>query len=101
MMVGASMACAAFPAARNRIALIQRWASALAGRVSYRIRRPPKRSETSSLGRADVSVPIARHLPNAAPRGPCDDGTCSIPCTSNVDCFDPDQNSCLGGVCQL
>jgi hypothetical protein len=35
--------------------------------------------------------------------GRCDEGTgiCSIPCTSNIDCFDPDQNSCLGGVCQL
>jgi hypothetical protein len=35
--------------------------------------------------------------------GRCDtvSETCSVPCTGNVDCFDPGANSCLGGVCQL
>ncbi len=35
--------------------------------------------------------------------GRCDENaqTCSLPCTTSVDCFDPDTNSCLGGLCQL
>lgn len=35
--------------------------------------------------------------------GRCDEATetCSVPCTTNIDCFDPGANSCLGGLCQL
>lgn len=33
--------------------------------------------------------------------GRCITGTCSIPCTTERDCFDPTVGSCLGGGCQL
>jgi hypothetical protein len=33
--------------------------------------------------------------------GRCVTGLCSIPCTTERDCFDPTVGSCLGGACQL
>lgn len=62
---------------------------------------------TTCAGLADFSVQACDAAADCGEDGlddgRCDEGsgTCSLPCTTNVDCFDPGTNSCLGGICQL
>jgi hypothetical protein len=62
---------------------------------------------TTCTGLGDFNVQVCDAAADCGEEG-LDDGrcdeeaeVCSIPCTNNIDCFDPGANSCLGGLCQL
>jgi len=62
-------------------------------------------NRTTCAGMADaIRTPCSVSADCGSPNlddGQCVTGICSLPCSTEQDCFDPTVGSCLGGACQL